>query len=135
MPSGRPSMPDQPVPGGFVPRAAPGVSTIEMGDQVVLFDEEAGLLHELDPRASVLWRCFDGEVTLDALIAEVADAFEAPVDTVRHDLLALVGWLVEEHLLAGPGERAAAIPEPSLLDGSKEPAMPDPLVLADPPNP
>lgn len=82
-----------------VPEPPTWVLPLDMGDEVVLFDERNGVLHALDERASLVWRCFDGVVSIDQLSIELAEGFEVEPAVVRADLLALVDHLAQNGLV------------------------------------
>jgi PqqD family protein of HPr-rel-A system len=111
-----------------VPERPAWAFTLDMGDEVVLFDERTGVLHALDERASLLWRCFDGDVSIEALSEEVADAFGVDPGDVRRDIVALVDQLAEMGLLLGTDHPVEA---PAGAPPGEEVAA----VLADPPDP
>ena len=114
-----------PVEGSFVPRPAAGLHAIGVDQEVLLLDPRTDRLHLLDAVASVIWSVLDGEVTVDELAGDLADAFEVPVPRVRSDLDGLVRALDAAALLdgiepqahqlvgapPGPGERTAGSDE------------------------
>jgi hypothetical protein len=117
--------PDE-IDGAFVARPRTSVAAVEVDGEVVLFEEESHDLHVLNPTASVLWQCFDGEVTIDELIADLADAYQADPAEIRADVFDAVRNFGGQGLLEGvarvyPGEQ----PEE---DGAS------PRFLVDPPN-
>ena len=122
-------MADDRVEPSFAPQPRSSVVAVPVADELVLFDEDSGVLVALDAKAAVLWQCLDGDVTIADLAAEVADAFEAPVATVESDLLALVRMLESHGLLDGvdvPGDGDLAEPD------DRDRSVP---VLTDPPDP
>jgi hypothetical protein len=104
-----------PVDGSFVPRARPVASVVVDGEAVL---HHAGALHHLNPTATVVWQCCDGEVTVDALAVELAEAFAVDVDTARGDVLTVVADLAAAGLLRPPGHEppASAPPWTVLVD-------------------
>ncbi|HVE63503.1 MAG TPA: PqqD family protein [Mycobacteriales bacterium] len=82
---------------------APGtaVVAVELDGETVLYDEDAGALHLLDPIATVVWQCLDGEATLEQISVELAAAFEAPPEAVTGDVIELVTRLGRLGLLEG----------------------------------
>jgi hypothetical protein len=98
-------------PDGIDPRFRPlpraGIAAEELDGQVVLYDVSTGGVHLLNPMASLLWSCFDGETTLDDVGADVADVFDQPRDTA---LDAVVGMARE---LARLGALDGVIPDPA----------------------
>lgn len=90
-----------PVDGTFVPRPAPGLHTMDVDGELLLLDPRTDRLHLLDPVATVIWSVLDGEVTVDELVGDLADAFDTPPATVRADLDGLVRALDAAALLEG----------------------------------
>jgi len=91
----------EPVDGAFVPRPAGGLQATDVDGELLLLDPRTDRLHLLDPVATVIWSVLDGEVTVDELVGDLADAFETPAATVRADLDALVSALEGAALLDG----------------------------------
>lgn len=120
---------DDPFRDDEAPRPVAGVETIELDDELVLFDPATGALHALDPLASLIWRCLDGTGTVAELVADLADAFGTDAATVRHDVDALLTMLAANGVLES-ADRPAARPEAIDADGEA-----GPRVLADPPDP
>ncbi|GEM_PF-2337755 len=89
------------IDGGFKPVARAEVASVELDGEGVLYDEEHGLTHLLNPTATVVWSCLDGQSSVDELGVELAGAFGADVVTVRGDVLALVRELGRQGLLEG----------------------------------
>ena len=76
----------------------------------------------LDPMASVLWQCLDGESSLADVFADIADVAGVAPDTVAHDCLPVVrSWLTAGIAHDSP----APTPEPTIRTWRR---------LVDPPN-
>lgn len=90
------------------PRRRHDVAELEVGDATVVATEAAGEPLVLDPVAAVLWRSFDGEVPLDALAEDVADALGAPLGTSRARIDAFVDELSAKGYLHDPPPRRDA---------------------------
>ena len=92
------------------PRFRASVAGVELDGEAVLYDEEQDMLHLLNPTATVVWSCLDGQTTLAELADDLADAFEMPVDVVTGELLQLVRQFGQQGLLEGvvPDEDVAA---------------------------
>lgn len=85
----------------FVARARPGIEAVELDGELLLSDEESGLVHVLNPVGSIVWKCLDGSSDLRALIDDLADAFDTPADVVRDDVLSMVRSVGSMGLLEG----------------------------------
>lgn len=94
----------------FIPRARASVVSEPVGSEMVLVDSESGLVHALNPVAALVWQCFDGEASLDDLVADLADGFGAPADVVRDDLLTMTRAAGRSGLLDGVATRESGEP-------------------------
>jgi hypothetical protein len=83
------------------PARASWVATVELDGEAVLFDETSGNLHLLDPVATVVWRRFDGTLTVDDLASDLGETFAAEPSRVRDDLVTFVRELDRQRLLEG----------------------------------
>ena len=89
------------IDGAFRPRRAPSVAFTELDGEVVLYDEDTGHTHLLNPTAGVLWQCFDGEATLDELAADVAEAYGIDPEVAADDVRSIATSLGELGVLSG----------------------------------
>lgn len=89
------------IDGTFRPHRAPSVAYTELDGEVVLYDEDTGHTHLLNPTAGVLWQCFDGEATLDELAADVADAYGIDPAAAAEDVRMVARSLGEIGVLTG----------------------------------
>lgn len=83
------------------PSRKPGLASVEVGGETVLYDPAGDLLHRLEPSASTVWSRLDGTVRLETLATELAVSYGAPPDTVRRDVTALASRLWDLGLLDG----------------------------------
>jgi thiol-disulfide isomerase/thioredoxin len=86
------------IDGGFVPRRHAAALEIAVGNEVVVM---RGLAHALNPTATLVWQCFDGEGTIDEIVSDLAEATGADRDVIENDVLALTRQLAEVGLLDG----------------------------------
>lgn len=117
----------------FVPRRRDDVAVEELDAELVVLDERTGRLHVLNPTATVVWQCLDGDADLATLAVELATAFGAEADAVRADLLTLVRQLADDGLLVGfePDPPAPGEAEPG--DDHEPPDAPPRLLTPPPP--
>lgn len=74
-------------------RPAAQVTVEDFDGELVAYVEDTAALFAFNPTASLTWRCLDGEATLSEIVADLADVFDAPEDTVTDDVLtAVAGW-------------------------------------------
>lgn len=90
---------DDSVDPGYVAVRSPAAYTVEVDGEAVILDEEAERLHLLNPSASLLWACFDGESSLADICADLAEALGTPLEVVLADSLDALRKLVEEGLV------------------------------------
>jgi hypothetical protein len=81
------------VPLSYVPPRVPTVSELELGDGLILYVEEADLIHRLNASAGLVWRLCDGEATVGQLSSEIAEEYGLDVEEVQLQIAALVGEL------------------------------------------
>jgi peroxiredoxin len=89
----------------FVPRPRADIALVEVEGEAVIAatasDDGRLLTHWLNPIGTIVWQCFDGAVSLDELIAELAGAFGADSDVVADDVVELARALGRSGLLEG----------------------------------
>jgi ABC-type nickel/cobalt efflux system permease component RcnA len=85
----------------FTPRPRDTVVGVELDGEIVIYDEEAQRMHVLNATAATVWQCLDGEVTLGALAAEIAEAYQLDVAAVEQQVIDLTRQLGLQGLLAG----------------------------------
>jgi hypothetical protein len=127
----------------FIPARAAPVYTVELEGEAVLLDEDSNRLHLLNPIATLLWACFDGTSTVEEILTDLAEALDAPYDTMLHDTLDVLEHLGREGLLDGVARAPNDARDPSEADegdadvaGSAAPATQGPCrFLEEPPNP
>jgi hypothetical protein len=97
------------IDGKFVPRPRPDLVEIQVGPETVLLGRKP---YALNGTAALVWKCFDGEVTIDELIAEVTAATGVDEATIGSDVRALTRSLASLGMLEGvePGSRSASKP-------------------------
>lgn len=82
------------------PRVADAVVAVAMADGVAVHRPGDETLVALDPLAGAIWQLLDGSATHTELAAELAEAFDHPVDAVTADLTTLLDALWVQGLLA-----------------------------------
>jgi len=83
---------------GPAPRPRPDLQWVELDGEVVVYDD--GVLHKLDPIATVVWKALDGVTTLDELADELAEVYGADREQVLADVRAWVAVARSQRLLA-----------------------------------
>ena len=99
------------IDGAFVPVPRPDVTAVVLDGEAVLLAEGASEAHYLDEIATLVWSTFDGSATLDELSADFAEVFNADIEVVRRDIVALTQGVGRAGLLVGVAYEAP--PDPS----------------------
>ena len=86
---------------GFVPRFRTEVVAIPVEDEAVLYEEDTGRLHQLDPIATIVSGCFDGEASIATTVGELVAAFGADAAVIEVDVLDLARRFGRLGLLEG----------------------------------
>ncbi len=96
------------------PQARMDVAAVTLDGETVI--HRRGRVHVLDPVATLVWRCCDGDASVDEIAAELADSFGTSPATVRRDVGAAVDQLGALGLLDdAPADAAPEPDEPELL--------------------
>lgn len=102
--------------GAWIPRARGDVTCVVLEGEAVI--HRAGRVHALDPVATLVWRCCDGDASVDQIAEELAEIFAMPRETVRRDVAAMVDDLATLGLLTASNgeahrevERNAGVPD------------------------
>jgi hypothetical protein len=98
----------------FAPAPAQSVVSSRFADELLLVDKSTGRIHVLNAVGAVVWECFDGKVTLGQLALELSEAYKAPLDRVRQDVLTVARQLGQLGLLDRVGQ---LMPEPPPIPG------------------
>lgn len=72
---------------------------VELDGETVVYDPADEGLHLLDPIASIIWGCLDGQVSVGVLCEELAESFGIPVEQVQADVVSLTRQLIDKALL------------------------------------
>ena len=118
-----PTTPDDTPTGSLRLRRRHDLAATSVGDELVVVDPVTRQPHLLNPTSSVVFEALDGSCTVDELVDDLADAFEAPHDVIEGDVLSLVEHLRYSGLLVD-GTAAAVPPDPAPPAGFQG----DPLV-------
>ncbi len=77
----------------FVPRFRDQLVLVPVQNEAVLYEEDTGAMHQLDPIATVVCGLFDGKRSLMQLVNELSTAFETDRAMIETDVLSLVRTL------------------------------------------
>ena len=71
----------------------------ELDGEIVLMSVETGKYYGLDATGSAIWRHLAEPVALTALVAALADEFEADRESLERDVRDFIGTLAERQLI------------------------------------
>ncbi len=93
------------------PRIRADLLVEELDGEAVVFDETNGAFHHLNSTATVVFGLCDGTATMPQLAADVAHAFDLPVEEVELQIRTLVGQFRRAKLLSvsGPQSRSESL--------------------------
>jgi Coenzyme PQQ synthesis protein D (PqqD) len=97
----------------FIPRIRDTVAWVELDGEVVVYDELTAATHLLNKAAATIWLCCDGSTSLNELIGELIEFFQADRATIGQDVIHLVRKLGGQGLLEGVTERNTNGPDQS----------------------
>ena len=83
------------------PEPKAGLVVQPVDGDVVIYDPEADALHHLEPTAAAVWTLLNGNRSVRAVAADLADVYGAAEESVRLDVLELAKVMYERGLLAG----------------------------------
>jgi PqqD family protein of HPr-rel-A system len=83
------------------PRYRQDLTVVELDGEAVIYDDESGELHHLNPTATIVFNLLDGTSTIKELSADIADAFEQPADEVEKQVRTLLREFRKVNLLEG----------------------------------
>lgn len=78
------------------------ISTRVIEGETILFNTENHSLHVLNPVASEIWNCCDGEHTFGEIVERLFDKFEASRNQIGHDVKKTLLQFQELELLEDP---------------------------------
>jgi coenzyme PQQ biosynthesis protein PqqD len=81
------------------PARVDGILTQQMPDALVLLDTKGGTYFSLDEVGARVWELVDGTRTVTDVVAQLAQEFDAPSETIRDDVVELLGELSAESLV------------------------------------
>ncbi len=79
--------------------ARPGLTSVEIDGEIVLYDGGTRRLHRLNPAAATVWRCLDGKGTRSEIARDIADVYGAPAGDVLDDVVQTARQFGAEGLL------------------------------------
>jgi PqqD family protein of HPr-rel-A system len=87
------------------PRTRQDLAVVVLDGEAVVYDEESGSLHHLNPTATIVFQLCDGTATIREISSEMSEVFGVPVREVEREVRALLRGLRRTGLM--DGKRAA----------------------------
>jgi hypothetical protein len=84
--------------------------TCVVDGETIVLDRQRGYIHQLNPTASAIWACCDGQGSVEEIAAAVQSAFEITYDLAIRDVRRLLQELEHHQLVVGASELVATVP-------------------------
>lgn len=96
------------------PQARVDIRTVDLGSELLIYDERTKLVHVLNPTARRIWQCCDGAHRVEEIVMDIARLFpQVPVERIRSDVHGVLEELDERRVLVWTGEEARPDPRPT----------------------
>ncbi|HZD79133.1 MAG TPA: HPr-rel-A system PqqD family peptide chaperone [Actinomycetota bacterium] len=79
------------------------LTVVELDGEAVIYDEETGDLHHLNPTATIVFGLCDGRSTMREMSQDISAAFGVAADEVEQQVRALIRRFRGANLLCPPG--------------------------------
>lgn len=81
------------------PRAREDLTVVELDGEAVIYDEDSGDLHHLNPTATIVFGLCDGTSTMRQMSLDISEAFGVPAGEVEGQIRALIRSFRKANLL------------------------------------
>ena len=81
------------VPADYRPRKSADVLELDMGDGAILYDNEARLVHHLNPSATLIWQLCDGSGTAEELAGDIAAEYSLDAQAIADQVMTVIAEL------------------------------------------
>ena len=81
------------VPADYRPRKSADVLELDMGDGAILYDNEARLVHHLNPSATLIWQLCDGSGTAEELAGDIAAEYSLDARAIADQVMTVIAEL------------------------------------------
>ncbi|MGH2746660.1 MAG: HPr-rel-A system PqqD family peptide chaperone [Actinomycetota bacterium] len=72
------------------PRVRDDLAVVELDGEAVVYDEDGGQLHHLNPTATVIFQMCDGTATVKEFSADIAEAYGLTATEIERQVRALL---------------------------------------------
>jgi PqqD family protein of HPr-rel-A system len=83
------------------PQTRQDLAVVVLDGEAVVYDEDSGGLHHLNPTATIVFQLCDGTATIREMSSEIAEAFGIPANDVEREVRALLRGLRRSGLMNG----------------------------------
>lgn len=83
------------------PQTRQDLAVVVLDGEAVVYDEDSGGLHHLNPTATIVFQLCDGTATVREMSSEISEVFGIPVDDVEREVRALLRGLRKSGLMDG----------------------------------
>jgi PqqD family protein of HPr-rel-A system len=81
------------------PKVRDDLAIVEIEGEAIVYDDQNGQLHHLNPTATVVFNLCDGQSTVKEFAADIADVYSLPPGDVERQVRALIRAFRESGLL------------------------------------
>ena len=78
------------VPPGYTPCKRADVLELDMGDGVILYDNESSLVHHLNPSAALIWHMCDGSGAVSDLARDISEEYGLELRTIHNEVMTVI---------------------------------------------
>ncbi len=78
------------VPPDYTPCKRADVLELDMGDGVILYDNESSLVHHLNPSAALIWHMCDGSGAVSDLACDISEEYALELGTVHNQVMTTI---------------------------------------------
>ena len=90
------------------PQVRNDLTVVELDGEAVIYDEQGGDLHHLNPTATIVFRLCDGMSTMQEMAEDISLAFGVPTEEVEPQIRSLVRRFRRSDLLTASRSRAGS---------------------------
>lgn len=84
------------------PQSAAHLTSTAVGDELLVLDEAAGQIHQLNRSAALVFEACNGDCTVSEIEARLQQTFGIDADLAHRDVQALLTTLTDKQLLIAP---------------------------------
>lgn len=80
-------------------KKSPGLVEQEVEGETVVLDKDAGLIHQLNPTATEIWRACDGESSSEGIAEQIAALYGIELELAKADVESALRQLEQQKLV------------------------------------